>query len=500
MTAAATTSADDGAADRRRLARGGALSFVGSAVSAGLGFAATIVITRTLGDDGAGQVLQLVAVLTIALSFGRLGMDSVGVWLLPRLEADPAHVRPAVLLQLAVALAGGLVAGLVVAVLLPRVGIPVDATLLRLSAVALPFGCVALVALAALRGLGGLRGYVVIGSVALPVVRVIALLAAAVLVATPLALGLAWAVPLIVVAVVAVAALLWRVGRLRPASGWLPDRALARQSLGYAAPRTLSAVLEQGLLWLDVLLVGLLAGSAAAGDYGAASRLIAAGLIIDTALRVVVSPRFSALLHEGRRAETQALYRTAAGWLVVFSSPVYIVLAIFGPLVLTWFGDDFDDAAPALAVLCAGAIVTFLAGNVHSLLLMSGRSGWAAANKAVVLALNVAANLLLVPLLGITGSAIAWAGAMLLDAVLASLQVRLLLGIRPHLGHVLGALAVPLALVGIPGGALRVALGATPFSLALSVLIGGVALLVWARVDGRRHQLDELVAAFRRQG
>ncbi|GAB3406181.1 hypothetical protein GCM10027515_20450 [Schumannella luteola] len=509
MTAPATAAADDSAADRRRLARGGGLSFLGSALSALLGFAATVVITRSLGDAGAGQVLQLIAVITIALSFGRLGMDSVGVWLLPRLGEAPQRIRPAVTLQLGVALLGGGAAALVVALALPQLATGIDPDLLRSAAAVLPAGCVMLVALAALRGLGGLRGYVLIGSVVLPSTRVLALLAAALLVATPLALGLAWALPLIPLAVIAVVVLLRRVrasapppgsgaGRPRRAS-WIPDRGLTRQSLGYALPRTLSAVLEQGLLWLDVIIVGALAGSAAAGDYGAASRLIAAGLIIDTALRVVVAPRFSALLHAGRRSETEALYRTAASWLVLFSAPIYLLLAVFAPLVLTWFGEGFGDGATALMILCAGAIVTFLAGNVHSLLLMSGRSGWAAANKAIVLALNVTANLLLVPVFGITGAAAAWAGAMLLDAVLAGVQVRLLLGIRPALGHVLGALLVPLVLVGAPALLLRWALGATLPALLLSIGVGGAALLVWARLDGRRHHLDELTAAFRRR-
>ncbi|WP_181408317.1 lipopolysaccharide biosynthesis protein [Schumannella sp. 10F1B-5-1] len=504
MTAAHTATADDGSADRRRLARGGGLSFVGSAVSAALGFVATVVVTRALGDAGAGQVLQLMGVLTIAMSFGRLGMDSVGVWLMPRLVDEPQRIRGALTLQLGVALLGGAIAALAIALVLPGLGIGIDTELLRATAAFVPAGCLALTALAALRGLGELRGYVVLGSVALPLARVALLVVAALALATPLALGLAWSAALAPLALAAVAVLIARARRTGAAAGvrgpWLADGALVRRTLGYALPRTLSAVLEQGLLWLSVILVGALAGSAAAGDYGAASRLIAAGLIIDTAVRVVVSPRFSALLHAGRLAETEALYRTAASWLVLFSAPIYLLLGVFAPLVLGWFGDSFRDGAIALAILCGGAIVTFLAGNVHSLLLMSGRSGWAAGNKAAVLALNIVANLILIPLLGVTGAAIAWAGSMLLDALLATVEVRLLLGIRPGLAHVLGALLVPLVLVGIPAVALRWLLGATPGALAAAVAISAIGLLVWARLAGRRHQLDELVAAFRRRG
>lgn len=60
-------------------------------------------------------------------------------------------------------------------------------------------------------------------------------------------------------------------------------------------------------------------------------------------------------------------------------------------------GDGFAPGASVLVVLCIGSIVTFMAGNIHSLLIMSGRSGWAAVNKIVVLALNIVGNIIFIP-------------------------------------------------------------------------------------------------------
>src|SRR5699024_6849766 len=65
----------------------------------------------------------------------------------------------------------------------------------------------------------------------------------------------------------------------------------------YAAPRVVSESLSQLLVWLDVLIVGAIAGPAAAGVYGAATRIAAAGSLVDQAIRVVVAPIFSRLLH-----------------------------------------------------------------------------------------------------------------------------------------------------------------------------------------------------------
>src|SRR5699024_8975266 len=177
-------------------------------------------------------------------------------------------------------------------------------------------------------------------------------------------------------------------------------------------------------------LVGTLAGTAAAGIYGGASRLIAAGFVVDTAIRVVVSPRFSRFLHEGRLAQLQDLYRTAAVWLVLFATPVYLVLGIFAPTVLSWLGSGFVAGSAALLILSVGSIITIMAGNIHSVLLMSGHSGWAAFNKLIVMILNVIGNIVLVPWIVIVGDVLAWTVRMMTDDIMTSRAVLSLVSSR----------------------------------------------------------------------
>ena len=188
--------------------------------------------------------------------------------------------------------------------------------------------------------------------------------------------------------------------------------------MSFALPRTLTAGLEQALQWLDVLLVGVLAGNAASGIYGGAIRFIQAGLVVDTALRVVVSPQFSKLLHQRKMEELASLYSTASVWLVLFATPVYVLMAVFSPALMRILGEGFEAGAGVLVALCAGSVVTFMAGNIHSLLIMSGRSGWAAVNKVVVLGLNVVGNVVFIPRFGMLAAAVVWAVCMVVDAAL----------------------------------------------------------------------------------
>jgi O-antigen/teichoic acid export membrane protein len=313
----------------------------------------------------------------------------------------------------------------------------------------------------------------------------------------------AWAAPLVAALIAALVVLGFQVNRherLANARGaWRVDPILRKSVLTYALPRTLSAGLEQSIIWLGIIIVGVLAGSASAGIYGGASRFVAAGLIVDTALRMVVSTRFSTQLFAKKIRDVEALYQTAAIWLVLFSTPVYLVLAVFAPVVLGLLGPEFKAGSGALVILCAGAILTFTAGNIHSVLLMSGRSGWAAFNKAVVLVVNVVGNLLLVPLIGINGAAISWALSMLIDAVLAAVEVRRFIGIRIWAPTIAYALLVPIAAFGIPALILRSTMGDTIVALVLTLAIGAIIFIAWCALDRKRLHLQDLARLTRRR-
>jgi O-antigen/teichoic acid export membrane protein len=501
--------ASESADHSRELARGGIASSLGSIISAVTGFALTIVLARMLGDSGSGVILQAIAIYTIVLSFARSGMDSSAVWIMPRLaQSEPLKIRSALGFMLVVTAVISLILGIATVLLAPVFAHTGDqnsvalANSIEIVGWFMPAGALLLVALSATRGLGGVWPYVAVGSIALPTSRplVVAAIAAAGGSLSLVALG--WAAPLPLALIAALLVLRAQVRRHEKGTGahgqWKIDAPLRRSIWTYALPRVISAGLEQSVLWLDVLLVGIVGGSAAAGVYGGASRFIAAGLIVDTSIRVVISPRFSTLLSQGRISEVDSLYRTGATWLVVFSTPIYIILGVFAPVVLGWLGPDFVSGSAALAILCVGAVLTFTAGNIHSLLLMSGRSGWGAFNKAVVLGINIVGNVLLIPVWGINGAALTWAVSMLVDAVLASIEVRRFIGIGFGLRSIGYALLVPLVTVGVPAAVLYFTLGATLLSMILAIVIGGIALLAWCFFDRDRLYLKNLSLLARR--
>ncbi len=478
------------------LAKGGALGFLGAATSAILGFLTTVLITRLLGSDGAGVVIQATAVFAIVAALSKLGMDSTAIFLLPRVQIDsPQRIRSHLILVAAVTALVSLFAAFVLNLLSSWLWGQADGGLDRaVSVIAwfIPTYTLLLVVTASLRALGGMREYVLTQNIALPLLRPIAIIAVSALAST-LVVTLAWAVPIVVVLAVA-AVLLWRKATTFPAdiSGIWPTTGETRRALGFAVPRTLAAGLEQALVWLDVIIIGMLIGNAAAGIYGGAGRFIQAGMVVDTALRVVVSPRMSALVHRRRLDELLDLHTTATMWLVLFACPVYTIMAVFAPTLMAILGEGFVLGAPVLVVLSLGAGITFLAGNIHTLLIMSGHSGWAAANKVIVLVVNVVGIVVLVPTLGILGAAWAWAGCMILDAILATIQVRRFLGITLHPTTFLIPLGIVTATVAAPSLLVAHTLGQGFGPLAVASTISVVLFSLGCYLLRERFHLTQL--------
>lgn len=486
-------------ASRKALARGGGLSFIGSATSATLGFVLTVVITRLLGADGAGVVFQATGVFAVILAFAKVGMDSTAIYWLPRVQLDDVgKLRSSITAFALIASVASLLLGGLVFVLSPVLWPGAQggvARAVQALMIFIPAGALMTIAAAILRALGSVREFVIVQNIAIPALRPPLVAVAAVATGSAVVVSVAWALPLAIMLLVAAVMIVGHTTRLEGGvKGEVrPSRNELREIISFAAPRTLSAGLEQAIVWSNVLLIGWLVSDQAAGIYGGAARFIQAGMIVDAALRVVVSPRFSSLLHQRRHSDVEDLYVTATMWLVLCASPIFLLLAVFSPVFLALLGPEFRAGANALSILAVGSMITFLAGNIHSLLIMSGHSGWAAVNKIIVLIVNVVGSIIVLPVWGLEGAAVVWASSTLIDALLAATQVSYFLDIRAPLWDVLRPLVLVLATFGIPAVVIAVVWGRFFWTLLAAGVIGLFLFVVAVRWQRKQLHISELL-------
>ncbi len=500
---------------KQGVALSGAIGFVGAVVSSLLGFVLYAVVGRGLGTELTGAFFEVVGWFLIVTTLLRLGADTglLRSWSIQSgaQSGDPGALRETLWIALAPVLVVSVLAGVVLNLLAPTLAghladLDRDSATLLLRALggALPAAVVAAVLLAGLRGLGSVVAFTVLQNIVVPVLRVA-------LAATVVALGVggvggviaAWALPLPLVLVVA-GGLTFRA--LRPSalpasvsvSSSTPPttdrRGRRRQFWSFSLARGVAASLEMLLDWLDVLVVASLRSLHEAGIYAVVTRVVRAGLVVDTAVRLAVAPRVAAMLADDDREGTSTLFTLMARVVILLAWPAYLLLMVFGPTVLSGFGSGFTSGAKVLAVLSASMMVVMAAGIVQSLLLMGGRSHYQLGNKIVAVLVNLGLNLALVPGFGIMGAAVAWTLTLAIDTSLAAWQVRHRLGVRLRPEALVLPAVLTLGMIG--GGALlaRWTVGQNWWGLAAALVIAGGAYAAVVFKLRRRLGLAELLS------
>jgi O-antigen/teichoic acid export membrane protein len=443
--AAGAASGARAGADARSLARSGLVNLAASGGGQVFTFLMTVVVTRGLGARGAGTFFEVVGLFTILSNSVRLGADTGMVRSVSASRAVGAlhELGPLVRAALWPVLAAGVVtaaATWALAPLLARVFLHgIDAadgvTGIRLLAFFLPMVAVTIVALSGTRGFGTMLPYALIENLGKPLARL--LLVAVVVVAGlgSVAVLLAWAAPVAAGLIAALWVLLRQVRAAQALAVTGPAAGASRQVLArfwrFAAPRGLAGIFQITVIWLDVLLVGALRSTREAGIYAAASRLAMVGGLVTEAVRVAIAPQISFLLARREHARVEGIYQVGTWWIMALCWPLYLTLSVFGPVVLRIFGAEFVAGGNALLVLSLGMLFSLATGNVTVMLLMGGKSSWNLLNAAGAVVVNVGLNLLLVPRIGITGAALAWAASMLLENTAALIQLRILLRLNP---------------------------------------------------------------------
>ena len=131
---------------------------------------------------------------------------------------------------------------------------------------------------------------------------------------------------------------------------------------------------------------------------------------------------------------------------MIASWPFYLMLAGFSPLLMGVFGNGYDAGSDVVLILSLTMLLATSCGPVDAVLLMAGRSWLSLRNSVVALAVNVGLDLVLIPLDGIRGAAIAWSIAIVVRNLLPLAQVHRHLGMWPSTRTTVrvGALAIAL--------------------------------------------------------
>jgi O-antigen/teichoic acid export membrane protein len=188
-------------------------------------------------------------------------------------------------------------------------------------------------------------------------------------------------------------------------AGRAEQRAMRRASLPVAGVSGIAAFSAQ----VDVLMLGVISGAAAAGIYQVAISCAMLISILDQRVGMVVAHRIPDLWRERNTAEIEAITRPVA---LIVSSGAALILAISavsgGPILASVFGEEFRASAQVLIIVSLSLLISGLFGSVRYVLLMTGNQKAILRCSITSALLNICLNPPLIYLAGPVGAALAY--------------------------------------------------------------------------------------------
>jgi O-antigen/teichoic acid export membrane protein len=182
--------------------------------------------------------------------------------------------------------------------------------------------------------------------------------------------------------------------------------------------------------YVATLAVGAFSGARAAGIYNVDQKGAELIVILLFATNMPLGPAVARLHTNDDIAGLEHVTERMARATLLVSIPVAAAFIAFPEVYLGVFGSDFLSGATALIILALGQLVNAMAGPSGYVMLMTGHERMAMRGVAAGLVANLALAAALVPELGVTGGAIAFAASLVLWNVILVAMARRLIGVN----------------------------------------------------------------------
>lgn len=484
------------------------VSIGGSLISAVVSFVLVFIATNKLGKEQAGVLLLAVALFNIVTRIALMGTATGLVRYVSQARATDTTGDIPNLLRWGlapVAVLGTALAGLLL-IFAPHIA-PVLANdadpaqleqSLRVAAPFLPAAALMFALLGATRGFSKVRPTVMVDRIGRPILQLVFVVGALLLGANAVGWTAAWLAPY-VIAMLCGAVALHRLRNGVVLQGHSTE--LSRKAFwSFTRPQWGVDFIRVMVRWQDTLLIGILLGPGEAAIYSAVTRLVKLASMVNQSLVETVTPQISEALAKDDLAKAGRLYQASTAWLVVGVFPVYLTSALYAGPLSEIFGEEFRAGATALVILSIGRLLGTATGPVEAVLTMSGRSGTNLRNQIGSLLVNISLTVILVPLIGLPGAALAWVASILVNNYAPFFQVRKATGLHPFGAATKRATAAVAIAFAIPA-AIIYSLTNPGLVVALSgATMSGLLVLAWAWHNRELLAIDQLLKRGKRNG
>ena len=159
--------------------------------------------------------------------------------------------------------------------------------------------------------------------------------------------------------------------------------------------------------WIDIIMLGIFSDAASLGIYGVASKVAKVTVLFIASIGIISAREFAAHYVNKDFESLKKSVQNASKISFMFTTPVLVILFIFMETILGFFGETFIAAKPVLYVLLISQYLNAITGPTDQILNMTGNHAILKNLNFISIIANIGLNLLLIPLYGIVGAAIA---------------------------------------------------------------------------------------------
>src|SRR3989338_6172989 len=186
---------------------------------------------------------------------------------------------------------------------------------------------------------------------------------------------------------------------------WRPDKSLIKSILMISLPFAVYAIFQRVYLYLDSVLLSLLAGDHQVGIYQIPFKIIFALQFLPLAFVASLFPAMSHYWHNNRE-QLAITFERAMNYLIIISLPVSVGGVVLADKIMIIFKTGFDEAVLPLQITMIAVIFMFLNFPVGSLLNACDRQKINTLNMGLTLTASIILNLILIPRLEAAGASL----------------------------------------------------------------------------------------------
>ncbi|MFC1826125.1 flippase [Thermodesulfobacteriota bacterium] len=418
------------------VALGGGITFAGVFLGGGLQYFYHILLARYLGPDDLGVFVLGLAIIGIASSFSRLGLDSGILKYVPiyRVAGDTARVKGIVTEALKLGVIAGVLVSALIVILSPTIakmifGSQEHSPLLKILSLAIPFLVLMPLLLSTFQAFHIARYSALIPNFIFPLLNILF---------TVFALIIGWrlkgiAFVYLIVTIFSFSLAGYYFFKLFPEIRKGPHGVIKREELlKYSLSLFGVSFLVFLIMWTDTLMIGFFKSSKEVGIYSVAVKTSVLLSIILNSLNFIFAPVISELYNNNDIKQLERIFKTVARWGISLAFPLFLIMAFWSKEILSLFGVGFISASIPLIILALGQFVAVGTGSVGNMLFMTGGNMIVLIYVTAAFFVNLLLNYLLIPPYGIIGAAIATSTSISLINILCLITVSLLLKIHPY--------------------------------------------------------------------